>query len=1061
MKKNYFRKKIVHPPLREVIVSVFFFFFLVGNLVAQESQRRVTGRVTDAQGELLVGVKIMVAGTSNGVVTNIDGAYTITVASSNSVLQFSYIGYEDEEVKVGNTNVIDIVMKESVNQLQEVVATAFGGRQKREDMVGSVTSIKTRDLKLSSGNFTTALAGQAAGIISYQRSGEPGQDDADFFIRGVTSFGTGKVNPLILIDGMELGTTELARLRPDDIESFSVFKDATSTALYGARGANGVIYVTTKQGKEGKPVVAFRVEGSLSAPTQNIEFADPITYMQLYNDAQLARDPFAVPFYSTEKIDRTREGNYPMAYPAVDWKDALFKDNTINQRYNASVSGGGAIARYYVAGSYSQDNGMLKVDPVSSFNNNVNLQSYTLRSNVNINLSKSSELIVRLNGNFDNFNGPIDGASEIYKQVVRSSPVDFLPYYPKDEEHQYVNHVLFGGLEGRSFNNPYAEMVKGYREYDRSLMMAQMEFKQNLDFLTEGLNFRIMFNTSRASRFDILRQYNPFFYQLANYNRQTGTYNLNPINENTGTEYLDFSVDGDTRQQSSILYGETALNYSRTFDEKHALSGMLVGIMRSEANAKVSSLQLSLPSRNLGISGRATYSYDSRYYGEFNFGYNGSERFDKTHRFGFFPSFGVAWSISNEAFWENIKPVINNLRLRYTYGLVGNDAIGSSTDRFFYLSNVNMSYADRRARFGRESNYYRDGISITRYANSDITWETSYKNNLAIEVGLFDKMNIMVDLFKERRTNILMSRQDIPETMGLTAAVRANIGEASGYGTDISADFSHSFSKDMWIQARGNFTFARTLYEVYEEPLYEKEWWLSRIGYPISQPWGYIAERLFVDDEDVANSPIQNFGVQNVAGDIKYKDVNGDGQISTLDRIPIGYPTTPEINYGFGISYGYKNFDISAFFQGSGRSSFWIGGTDTSGGTTTGPVNIQPFVDGKTVLKAIADSHYSLSNQDVYAFYPRLSTQNQANNMQLSTWWLRDGSFLRMKQFEVGYSLPKDIANKMLLSSFRMYVSGSNLFILSKFNLWDVEMGGNGLGYPLQRVFNVGLNLTF
>ena len=418
--------------------------------------------------------------------------------------------------------------------------------------------------------------------------------------------------------------------------------------------------------------------------------------------------------------------------------------------------------------------------------------------------------------------------------------------------------------------------------------------------------------------------------------------------------------------------------------------------------------------------------------------------------------------ISNEDFWENIKSTVNNFRIRYTYGVVGNDAIGSASDRFFYLSNVNMDDSSRGSTFGRESKYTRSGINITRYANSDITWETSYKHNLALELGFFDKVNVMVDLFKETRTNILMSRRDIPTSMGLTAPVRANIGEASGYGTDISVDFSHNFNTDTWIQARGNFTFARSEYLVYEEPTYENEWWLSRIGRPISQPYGYIAERLFIDDEDVANSPVQNFGVQNVAGDIKYKDLNGDGQISSLDMAPIGFPLTPEINYGFGFSFGHKNFDISAFFQGSGRSSFWVGGTRTESGTTyTGPVNIQPFVGGKTVLKAISDDYYSIDNPNVYAFYPRLSIQNQPNNMQLSSWWLRDGTFLRLKQAEIGYTFPDKLAHKAQLSSLRLYVSGSNLFLLSKFDMWDVEMGGNGLGYPLQRVYNIGLNVTF
>ena len=1040
--------------------EILFFIFLVicmlcsTNMYSQAEGKRITGRVIDEQGELMIGVTVTEVDSHpiNGVVTDVNGNYQITVKSSNSFLKFSYMGYKDYDIKVGNQSVIDVTMRESITELDEVVAVAFG-TQKKKDVIGSVTTLKPSDLRVPSSNLTTVLAGQAAGIISYQRTGEPGEDNANFFIRGITSFGVGKKDPLILIDGIELGITELARMRPDDIESFSIFKDATSTALYGARGANGVIYVTTKQGVEGPPNVSLRIETTLSMPTKDIEFADPVTYMRLYNDALYSRDPFAPPIYSREKIDETASGRYPIIYPAVDWRESLFKKNALNQRYDLSISGGGNIARYFVSGSFSQDNGILKVDKKNNFNNNIDLKSYTLRANVNIFLTKTSELIVRLNGNFDNYIGPIDGGNDVYYKVVRTSPVDFLPYYPVDEDHKYVQHIMFGGLKDRAFLNPYADMVKGYKEYDRSLMMAQLEFKQDLDFITKGLKFRTLFNTNRISRFDKIREYKPFYYELSSFDKRTGEYSVDVINEMSGEEFLDFRSDEWARLQQSIFYAESALTYNNTFNEDHTISALFVNILRSQTNAQANNLQLSLPFRNLGFSGRATYSFKDKYFTEFNFGYNGSERFDQAKRFGFFPSFGLAWSISNEKFWGSLKEVINNFRIRGTYGLVGNDQIGGADDRFFYLSNVNMNYGGFI--YGKESTYGKTGIRVTRYANPDITWEVSYKKNLALEVGLFNEWNIQADYFTERRTNILMDRADIPSTMGLTAPVRANVGEASGNGFEISTDYSHYFSNDLWIQLRGNYTYATNKFEVYEEPTYEKEWWKSRIGYPISQPWGYIAERLFVDDSEVANSPAQRFGgIPNIAGDIKYKDVNRDGQISELDMIPIGFPLTPEIIYGGGFSFGYKGFDFSAFFQGSARSSFWTGGAG-------GPAAIEPFVGGKNIIKAYADSHYSLENQNLYALWPRLSTQHQANNTQLSTWWLNDGSFLRLKKMELGWSLPMKTSEKLNLKTLRLYVSGSNLLLFSKFKLWDVEMGGNGLGYPIQKTFNLGVNVVF
>ncbi len=1025
----------------------------INNLLAQD----VKGTVKDKDGNPVEGATVTIKGTQVGTQTDRLGNFMFPNLEKGSILVISFTGYLSQEIVLANQTSIDVVLMEDPEALEEVVVVAFG-TQKKTDMVGSVTQIKPSNLRVPSSNLTTALAGQAAGIIAYQRSGEPGMDNADFFIRGVTSFGTGKVDPLILIDGVELSVTELARLRPDDIESFSIMKDATSTALYGARGANGVIFVTTKQGKEGKANISLRAEASVSAPTRNVELADAVTYMELYNNALVSRDAFAEPLYTQEKIESTREGLSPVIFPAVDWRSTLFKDQTLNHRYNLNVTGGGKVARYYVAGSYAQDNGMLRVDGKNNFNNNVDLKSYTLRANVNIDLTKSTELIVRLNGNFDNYTGPIEGGGAMYNKVVRANPVDFVPFYPVDDLHSHIEHIMFGGLKERAFLNPYADMVKGYKDYDRSLMLAQMEIKQDLGFLTKGLRFRSMFNTNRISRYDIVRAYKPFFYELAYYDRRTLDYVVSITNENAGEEFLSFALDQELREQNSVFYMENALDYSTTFGGKHNISALLVNILRSSTNAVAGSLQLSLPSRNFGLSGRTTYSYDNRYYAEVNFGYNGSERFHSSHRYGFFPSFGLAWSISNEKFWEPIKDKISNLRIRGTYGLVGNDAIGSATDRFFYLSNVEMNDAGKGFTFGKEYGTTRPGINVTRYSNPDITWETSYKSNLAIELGLFNKVNIQADFFKEERKDILMNRSAIPTTMGLSAPVRANVGRASGAGMDISIDYSQSFSNGFWMQLRGNYTYARSKYLAFEEPIYQNEWWKSRIGYSISQPWGYIAERLFVDDSEVSNSPTQGFGSKNVAGDIKYKDVNGDGTITSLDQVPIGYPTTPEIIYGGGFSIGYKNFDVSAFIQGSARSSFWTGGSVNG---VTGPVNVEPFVGGKQIMKAFAESHFSAENQDLYALWPRLSTQNHANNTQLSTWWLNNGAFLRLKQAEIGYTMPDKLAKKLHTDKLRVYFSGTNLFLISGFKLWDIEMGGNGLGYPVQRVVNFGVNLSF
>ncbi|MDR0845361.1 MAG: TonB-dependent receptor [Tannerella sp.] len=1020
----------------------------------------VTGTVTDENNETLPGVTVLVKGSTRGVTTDLDGTYTITVKPGD-VLEVSYIGFQTTTVAVGEKRKIDVQLKPKANELDEVTIVAFG-KQKKNSVIGSITTVNTKDLKLPSSNLTTALAGNMAGVIAYQRSGEPGKDNADFFVRGITTFGA-NTNPLILIDNVELTTTDLARLQPDDIESFSIMKDATATALYGARGANGVIFVTTKQGVEGPAKVSIRLENSLSAPTRNIEFADPVTYMNMHNEAVLTRNPLGELPYGQAKIENTAAGMNPLIYPANDWRKMLIKDYSMNQRVNLNVSGGGLVARYYVAGSFSQDNGNLKVDHRNSFNNNVKFKNYTLRANVNINVTKTTELNVRLSGNFDDYTGPLDGGASVYGKVVHSNPVMFPAYFPSDEEHKYVSHIMFGNYDN-FYMNPYAEMVKGYMNESRSQMLAQLEAKQDLKFITEGLSIRSMLNVARLASFNVKRKYSPFWYQATNYNQQTGTYSLIRTNPDSGTgagtEYLD--LDESPKTVEATLYTETVLSYNRTFAEKHSVSGLVVLTTREFLSANAGNIQLSLPSRNAGVSGRATYSYGNRYFTEFNFGYNGSERFAANHRYGFFPSAGVAWNIANEAFWENLKPTVNNLKLRYSYGLVGNDRIGTNADRFFYLSRVNMNDTGRRGYFGTNMDQYLNGVSIDRYASENITWETATKQNYAIELGLWNKVNIIAEYFTEYRKNILMDRSDITSTMGLTAPVRANVGEASGKGVDLTMDYQQSWNKDFWTSARANFTYATSKYEVFEEPDYP-EYWRTNVGRSLQQTWGYVAERLFMDDNEARNSPPQEFGSEYGGGDIKYTDVNRDGKITKADMVPMGYPTVPEIVYGFGLSAGYKGFDVSFFFQGAARESFWINAPATS-----------PFNDQAQLLKAYSDSHWSETNQNMYATWPRLSPTLNNNNMpgayksngnwqwdDKNSWFMRDGSFLRLKQAEIGYTISGKWQEKLHIGNCRIYLSGTNLLLFSKFKLWDVEMAGEGLGYPVQRVFNIGLNLTF
>ena len=1034
-------------------MSLLVFLMFFSNLFGQ--QKIISGVVSDSYGNPIPGVNILQeTQKNNGTITDFDGKFTISI-NDESMLIFSYVGFITKKVESKDSN-LEVTLEEDLLGLDEVTVVAYG-TQKKASVIAAVTSINPEELRVPTSNLTSSIAGRVAGVISYQRSGEPGRDNAEFFIRGVSTFGYAR-SPLILIDGIETTSTDLARLQPDDIASFSIMKDATATALYGARGANGVILVTTKEGKEGVVKINVRYEKAYSAPTKSLEIADPVTYMTLHNEALATRNPLGGRIYSLEKILISQDPNRNiMAYPTVNWFDELLEDYTLNSRFNFNVSGGGKVARYYLAATVNSDNGNLKIDPQNNFNNNINFKRISLRSNVNVNLTSTTEVALKFNGNFDDYIGPLDGGAAIYQKAMQTNPVLYPRFYEPDLQFQNSTHILFGNYgQFGDYLNPYADMIRGYKDESYNNFLATVEVKQDLGFIAEGLNARILGNTSRYSFYNLERKYNPFYYTLGNYDFQSDEYTLIALNPNQGTEYLEYN-EGN-KVITNATYFEASLNYNTTIDDIHEISGMIIGISRELKYANAGDLQRSLPYRNLGVSGRFTYAYDERYFSEFNFGYNGSERFAKSERFGFFPSFGFGWYMSNEDFMSSTSDVITKLKLKSTYGLVGNDQIGSAEDRFFYISQVNLNDGSMGAPFGNEFSNYINGVSIDRYANDQITWEKAKMLNVGFELGLFGKVDIQADYFTEYRSNILMDRAQVPASMGLQSPIRANVGEASSKGFEMSLDYKDNITNDFFVAVRANFSFATSKYEVFEELDYVSAGlpWRSRIGLNLSQPFGYIAERLFIDEADIANSPIQTFG-DYMAGDIKYKDINNDGIIDINDEVPIGYPTTPEIIYGFGTSASYRNFDFSFFFQGSARSSFFVDAYNTS-----------PFIDtsgsaigNNALLSAWANDHWSENDRNLYASWPRLSDQLIDNNNRNSTWWLRDGAFLRLKSIEFGYSFTDKLTEKLGFSAGRVYVSGTNLLTFSKFKLWDIEMGGNGLGYPIQKGANLGLNINF
>ena len=1033
-------------------------FETIGKKLQQE--KVVKGIIKDADGNPIPGVAVIIKGTKSGTETDFDGAYTLS-AKSGDILVISFIGMLTQEIIVGEESTVNVQLETDLDQLEEVVLVGYGS-QKKVAVVGAISTIKPSELKIPSSNLTTALAGRVAGLVAFQTSGEPGKDNAQFFVRGITTFAQG-AKPLILIDGVELTADDLARMNTDDIESFSVLKDATSTAVYGARGANGVIMVTTKQGFVGKARVSLRMENSFSSNIRTPELADAISYMNNFNEAVRTRTPGALVPFSEEKIFNTVNNVNGDVFPSTDWQDELIKDVAVNQRLNLSVRGGGEVAQYFFATSFNKDGGILESHPDDSIDNDINLKKYSIRSNITVNLSKTTKAIVRFSSTLDEYRGPAQSASNIFSQTLLTSPVRFPAVYNPDEANKDTPNILYGNerVQGNTFYvNPYQQLLSGYSQSSRALALVQVEVQQDLDALVKGLRVRFLGNNNRTSFYSLARSTTPFFYHAEefNYDPIDNTYILTELNDD-GSRALSFTGGG--ANVVNTIYGELAFDYARSF-EKHSVSGLLVGIAREQSVSAAESLEASLPFRNLGVSGRLTYDYNTKYFFEFNFGYNGSERFAEKNRFGFFPSIGGSWLISNEGFYGE-SDIVNRLKIRASYGIVGNDAIGGADDRFFYRSQVNLNVPGAGYVFGDpENSRFIPGITVSNYENTDITWEKAKTMNLGLEADFFNSaITLRADYFTQQRDNILQNRLT-PYSLGLEVGNRDNVGSAFTEGLDMTIEGRKTFNNDMWASIRGNFTYSNGKFDHFEEPDYALQGAPSRArtGAKIGQVYGLIAERLFLDDEEVANSPQQNFGgLPPLAGDIKYKDINEDGQINDLDRVGIGNPQVPQITYGMGFSFIYKNFDISAFFQGNAKVSIFIDPAATAPFITRLRQEDQlggslRYASESNLLKVYADNHWTEANRDVYATYPRLSDSPVPNNNQASTWWLKDGSFLRFKQLEVGYNFPN------IGDNLRVYASGTNLMTWSKFKLWDPEVGGNGFGYPLQQVFNLGLQIN-
>ena len=764
-------------------------------------KKSVSGVITDeVTQEPIIGAAIMVKGTSIGTTTNVDGNFTVQCAEGDT-LTVSYMGYEDKIVVVKSGNVYAITMKEAAEQLGEVVVTAFGVAQKKESLVGSVQQIKAKELKVPSSSLSSAFAGRMAGVIAVQRSGEPGADGADFWIRGKSTF-SGATGALIILDGVEISASELNALDPEVIESFSILKDATATALYGTRGANGVMIVTTKNGERlDKPIINVRVEGSMSQMTRVPEMVDGVTYMNLFNEAVSRPNCFIEP-YSAEKIEGTKKGLNPYIYPNVNWYDEMFNKNSFAQRVNFNIRGDSRIMDYFMSASLKHNNGNLK--PLSkdyfSYNNNINVYNYDFVNNLRINATPTTKVSLGLNLSVTDWKGPLRSADELFQMSKEANPVDFPIMFPAGKIDSY--NILWGdkpgGVWDGGFRNPIAEYVTMYKTSLSSTITANFKLEQKLDMLTDGLRFSGLFSFKNVTLSNVERVANYNRYYVTSYDPNSLDYEISRIGEERDTSLKTTGTYGGERK----MYFQAVLDYNRIFGERHDIGAMLLYNHQQYNTNMPVDLYTSLPQRKQGFAGRLSYVYDSRYMIEANFGYNGSENFAKGNRFGFFPSIAVGYTISQEKYWDHLRDYISHMKVRASWGLVGNDQIGS--DRFAYMEDLVLGGSGIFTT-GINQDFTLSGPKWKRYYNPNLTWEVGEKINLGIDLQLFNSLNLVVDVFKENRTHIFMSRQgSLPQVAGTgDTQIYSNLGKMENRGVDVSVDYNKQIDKNWFVSGKG------------------------------------------------------------------------------------------------------------------------------------------------------------------------------------------------------------------------------------------------------------------
>jgi len=1008
--------------------------------VTQVKDSVITGTVTDKNdGSPLASVSVRVPNTNIGTTTNEKGKYTLRVPRNTSSLLFTSVGHKPQEVSIVNGQMlINLAMDPDATAIDEVQVVAYSV-QKKESVVGAISTVKVKDIQTAAPrSLTNALAGKVAGFISVQRSGEPGRDDASFWIRGISTFGAGQ-SPLVLVDGVE---RPLNNIEPTDIESFNVLKDAAATSVYGIRGANGVILITTRRGSVAKAAINFKYERGQQSATSKPKYVDSPTYLELLNEANLATNPNYVTPYTPAVIEKYRSGVDPVLYPNVDWMGLMMKNHSNNQRATLNVSGGTEKAKYYVSGGYYQEAGAWATNSLANYNSQARLQRFNFRSNTDLELRKDLELSLGLGGYLTLTTYPGDGnTASIWYNMGLATPAKYIPSIP---DPNFPDKKLYMTAGGAGNLNPLAMVEnKGFTNGWDNTLQTDISLKYDAGAITKGLKAGIKFAYDAYAHNQIQRIKDGDAWTVINPPGRDSAGNLVLQKTYSGSNTLGYTKSSGGNRR---IYMQADIRYDRQFGP-HKIGGLLLYNQQDYQDADATSAMGSIPFRYQGLVGRVSYAYRSKYYMELNAGYNGSENFAPGHRFGLFPSVAAGWIMSEEPFFRNAidKQYISYLKLRASYGLKGNDQIGGR--RFAYLTTVGGGYGAYV--FGYDVNTNWGSIGEDQWG-ADLTWEKEREKNFGMEIKFLQGFSLQLDYFMRHRTGIFQQRNSLPAIMGLQNNPWGNIGEFKNSGMEATLEYNKLVGQ-VSVTLRGNYTFARNNLINNDAPdeLYPYQ---NAKGKRYNQPFGLLAEGLFTSEHEILSSPEQTFGAVR-PGDIKYKDVNGDGVVDTYDRVAIGNPSTPEMVYGFGTSIGWKGFDLSVFFQGAGNMDFMLGGD-----------GFFPYRRGEEQGNVTywATDRWTPENQNQKALFPRLSAGDNPNNYQNSTWWQRRADYLRLKTAEVGYTLPKPVLRRLKISTCRFYVSGLNLYTFSKFKFWDPELGsGNGGAYPIQKIVSGGVNINF